>query len=280
MEHTDTILVLGATGHVGRHVVAGLLETGARVRAAVRRPDAAHLPAGVEVVHGDLTQPESLERAASGAASIFLLWPTPDTSAATDALVALTRDTSHIVYLSALDGPENHRPDGFWGDIEDLIRASGVHWTFIRAGGFATNVLGWADQIRTGVVRWPYGDAGRSLIHEQDIADVAVEALMAGGHTGRSYPLTGPEVLTQIEQVRIIGEELGREVQWEEQPVEEARERLVASWGDPDFVEMALAAWAAMVDAPEQVVGGPESITGNPARTFRQWVRDHLHYFR
>nr|WP_216853660.1 NAD(P)H-binding protein [Phytoactinopolyspora halotolerans] len=231
--------------------------------------------------HGDLTQPDALDAALDGVDAVFLLWPLFTTEAAPAAVGAIARHARRVVYLSAMSGNGDERPDGFWGEIEELIERSGVEWTFLRGGGFATNLLGWADQIRTdGVVRWPYGGAGRSLIHEADIADVAVRALLDDGHTGRTYSLTGPEVVTQAEQVRIIGEAIGREVRWEELPPDGARKQLLAEWGDEGYVDTALRAWADMVDNPEPVTDTVEQVTGRPARTFRQWAIDHADDFR
>ena len=88
----------------------------------------------------------------------------------------------------------------------------------------------WAGQVRAGVVRWPYGAAVRSLIHERDLAAVAVLALTEGGHAGRRYLLAGPQAISQ--QVETIGEAIGRPVRWEEAPREEARPQL-AALGDP-----------------------------------------------
>src|SRR2546427_12259639 len=84
---------------------------------------------------------------------------------------------------------------------------SGPEWTFLRPGGFATNALMWAPQVRAGdVVRWPYGAAARPLIHERDIADVAVQARTGDGHARARDVLTGPQVLTHVEQGPVIGE--------------------------------------------------------------------------
>jgi len=95
--------------------------------------------------------------------------------------------------------------------IEHLIRRTGREWTFPRSGGFAGNTLAWAPQIRSGdVVRWVYGAAGRSLIHERDIAAVGVRVVTEDGHAGAKYVLTGPQTLTQIEQVHTIGAAVGR----------------------------------------------------------------------
>jgi uncharacterized protein YbjT (DUF2867 family) len=170
------ILVTGATGTVGRQVVTQLRERGLPVRAVTRDPASAGLPAGVEVVRGDLADPASLEPHLAGADPVFLVWPftAPGLAAGLGARVAemLARHVTRVVYLSAQAAAG--RPDSFWATMERLIEASGAAWTFLRPTGFAANTLMWADQIRgQGVVRWPYGAATRSLVHESDLAAVA-----------------------------------------------------------------------------------------------------------
>jgi uncharacterized protein YbjT (DUF2867 family) len=279
----DTILVTGATGNVGRHVVNGLLDAGVRVRAMTRNPETAHLPDDVEVVQGDLLDPGGLDAALDGVSRMFLLWPLMTAEAAPAVLKAVAVRPRHVVFLSAMSVRDDRTPaeNGFWGQVEHAITEAGLDGTFLRAGGLATNTLGWADQIRAGsVVRWPYGRAARSLIHERDIAAVAVRALTTGGHVGARYTLTGPEAVTQADQARVIGEAVGREVRWEELPPDVAREQLTAAWGDPAFVDGALTYWASLVDDPEPATDTVERVTGVPARTFRQWAADHADDFR
>ena len=277
------IVVTGATGTVGRQVVMQLSERGAPVRAVTRDPGSAGLPAQVEVVRGDLADPASLEPYLAGADSAFLVWPftSPGLAAGTGSRVVqtLARHVPRIVYLSAHAAAG--RPGSSWATIERLIEQSGAAWTFLRPTGFAANTLMWADQIRSrGIVRWPYGAAARSLIHERDIAAVAVAALTDDRHDGQRYLLTGPEVITQAGQVRLIGEAIGRPMRWEELAPEAARQQLLAAWGDPAFVDTALATWAGLVTEPEPVTRTVEQITGVPARTFRQWAGDHVSDFR
>ena len=273
-------LVIGATGNVGRHLVEELTTAGVAVRALVRTA-AAGLPDGVEVVHGDLTEPDGLEACAAGVESVFLLWPFLTAEAAPPVLKAIAAHARRLVYLSSMsvrdDLAEQSDPiSGFHADIERLIEASGLEWTFLRAGGFATNTLQWAPQIRAeGVVRWPYGAAARSLIDERDIAAVAARALTGEGHQGARYTLTGPEALTQVEQVRLIGEAIGRPLRFEEIPPEEARRRMLEGGWPPAYADGALGAWAAMARTPEPVSSTVEEITGTPPRTFRQWALDH-----
>jgi uncharacterized protein YbjT (DUF2867 family) len=107
----------------------------------------------------------------------------------------------------------------FYAEIERLIEASGLQWTFLRPSGFAANTLGWAPNIRAErLARAPYGAARRSLIHEADIAAVAVRALIEDGQAGTKHVLSGPEALTQVEQARAIGEAIGHPVRFEETP--------------------------------------------------------------
>lgn len=170
---------------------------------------------------------------------------------------------------------------GFWGVIEKAVERSAADWVFLRCGGFATNTLGWARMIRDdGAVRWPYGDAARSLLHERDIADVAVRALLTTDLDGERPVLTGPANVTQAEQARLIGEAIGRDVRWVELPSGIARHELLAEWGDAGFVDAALAHWASLVGRGEPVTDTVERVTGHPARPFREWAADHADDFR
>jgi uncharacterized protein YbjT (DUF2867 family) len=241
------ILVVGSHGTVGRALVP-LLHQHEVVR-----------------FHGDLRSAH-----VPAADAVFLLWPffTPDgADAVTDAL-----ETQHVVYLSS----ESATPGNVFGQLEARIAAAGPQWTFLRPTGFAKNTLIWADQIRSGVVRWPFGQAGRSLIDERDIAAVAARALTER-HAGATHVLTGPEVLTQQQQVQRIGEALGRPVRWEEQPREAARAALEPIFGAG--TDAALDTWEAFIDRPEPVTDTVLTVTGRPAGSFRAWARDNADRF-
>jgi len=278
------ILVTGATGNVGRQVVSQLLASHARVRALTRYPEAADLPPGVEVVRGDLTVPETLDACLDSVDAVFLVWVGP-----ADAVAAVVdRIAQHARRIVFLSSP--HRtPHPFFqqpnplallhAEIERLIEASGLRWTFLRPGMFAANCLSWwAPQIRAGdVVRWPYAAAPTAAIDERDIAAVAVRALLEGGHDGAEYVLTGPQSLSQLEQVITIGDVIGRPLRFEEMSSEAARRELPFP---APAVDMLLNAWAAAIGQPALVTQTVAEITGRPARTFREWVSDHAAEFR
>ncbi len=274
-----TILVTGATGRVGRHVVQGLLEAGVTVRALVRNPLLTGLPADVVLEQGDIYDPTAVERAARGVDAAFLLWPSYSADGAEEVVTALTKQVSRVVYLSSLNVSDDEpAASGVWGEVEVML--AGTDWTFLRPGGFMVNTQEWADEIRTGdVVKMPSPGAGRSLIHERDIAAVAVLALLDDKHIGQTYRLTGPEVLTQTEQIAVLSNATGKPLRVEEQSPAEARQLMSDQGVDPAFIEGALAYWGSLVDSPEPVTDTFESLLGRPALTFRDWAEEHADEF-
>lgn len=278
------ILVIGATGNVGRAVVSQLLTTDCRVRAMTRNPLGHDFPPEVEVVRGDLTEAESLDPSLEGVDDVFLVWTAPFGAAAA-AVRRIARRAERLVLLTSphkTDHPffqQSNPIRGLYVELERLIEKSGLRWTFLRPGMFARNALSWwAPQIRTGdVVRWPYAAAPTAPIHERDIAAVAVRALVERGHDGAEYVLTGPESLSQLEQVMTIGEVIGRPLRYEEIPPGDAARELGFP---PPVAAMLLDAWAAALGQPAYVTATVGETTGRPARTFREWVGDHAGEFR
>jgi uncharacterized protein YbjT (DUF2867 family) len=281
-----TVLVSGATGNVGREVVSQLVNSGVSVRALVRTPNSAGLLAnGVEVVYGDLSVPDTLDKSLEQVEAVFLVWPGLPTNFAPPVLDVLKKHVRRVVYLSSMSVREDVAQQAdpitaFHADIERLIEQSGLEWTFLRISGLATNTLGWAQQIRAdGVVRWPYGAAARSLIHEKDVASVALHALISDKHSGAKYTLTGPQVLTQVEQVHAISRAIGRSLRYEEISPEIIRQQMLTQL-PVAMVDGMLKAWASFVQEPELVSHTVEEITGIAARTYSEWALDHANAFR
>src|SRR5438270_2708527 len=280
------VLVTGATGRVGRAVVDVLIDAGVPVRALTRSSEAAAtLPANVEVVTGDLTVPESLDAGLRGVGAVFLVWTAPPTTA--PAVVGrLATSTSRVVFLSS----PHQTPHPFFqqpnpmavlhADIERLIAAAGLESTIIRPGMFASNALfWWAPAIRAdGVVRWPYGAAETAPVDDRDVAAVAARTLYQDGHAGGDYVLTGPESLSQAEQMSIIGDVLGRPIKLVELSPDEFRSETEGSWPRPVVVKL-LAAWGATFGRPEIITSTVFDILGSAPRSFRQWAADNATAF-
>jgi uncharacterized protein YbjT (DUF2867 family) len=280
------VLVTGATGRVGRAVVGLLTDAGVPVRALTRgAAAAAALPANVEVVTGDLTVPASLDAGLRGVDAVFLVWTAPPATAPA-VVELLAKHARRVVFLSS----PHQTPHPFFqqpnpmaemhADIERLIAAAGVESTIIRPGMFASNVLfWWADAIRTGgVVRWPYGAAETAPVDDRDVAAVAARTLYQDGHAGGDYVLTGPQSLSQAEQVRIIGDVVRRRITFVELSPDEFRGETEGSW-PRSVVDMLLAAWGATLGRPAYVTATVSDILGSPPRTFRQWAADHAAAF-
>ncbi|HEY2017773.1 MAG TPA: NAD(P)H-binding protein [Bryobacteraceae bacterium] len=289
------ILIIGGTGTVGSQVVPQLRTRGVEVRALIRNPDAARFPAEIEVARGDLTSPETLDASLDGIDAVFLVWTAPPATV-DPVLERIAKHARRIVYLSApLKTPhplvQQPNPGRVLAErIERLIETSGLEWTFLRPGMFAANALRWwAPQIRAGdVVRWPYLAVPTAPIDARDIAAVAVRALCEDGHAGAEYVMTGPESLSQFEQVSTIGRAIGRPLRIEEMSPDEARRELPALFDrgakqpGPGLAvtNMLLDAWAAAVGHPAFVTSTVEEITGVPARSFLDWARDHATEFQ
>ncbi|GIH75290.1 SDR family oxidoreductase [Planobispora longispora] len=285
------ILVTGATGFVGRNVVTQLLQAGVEVRALTRNPAKANLPETVEVVRGDLTDLSTVAPALEGVTAMYL-FPVEETAREVVALAGQA-GVRRIVDLSAASVTAGLHTN----PVEQAVEESGLQWTHVRPCGFMANMLQiWAPSVRAErVVRYPFADDPMNLIHEADIAAVAVAALLEDGHHGAAYTLTGPALVTVREQVRAIGEALGEEVRYEEVTRERARELMKAQGGFAaesadlmlgftDYGGEAASGEDGYSDQDWSVLMRPwpdvEKVTGRPARTYAEWARDHIEDFR
>jgi uncharacterized protein YbjT (DUF2867 family) len=283
------ILVTGATGTIGRPLIDALVSEGAKIRAVTRHPQAAGLPAGVEVVEGDPAQPDTIAPFLEGVTALFLHPRAVGIPAAAD-LLALARQqgVQRVVALSAMnvDDPLDEQPSRYNGDrnkeVEDATVASGLDWVSLRASSFAMNtLLAWGAQIRAGdIVRYPYASFAEALIHERDLAGVGACALLTDALVGQRPVLTGPQSLTHEQMVAIIGEVLGSPLRYQELPPEAAEQGMVQQGLPEPFVQALLARYARGVGQPAPVTGEVERILGRPARIYAEWVADHAAAFR
>ncbi|MBN6034381.1 SDR family oxidoreductase [Amycolatopsis sp. 195334CR] len=255
-----TILVTGARGSVARALIDQLLAEGEKVRASSSSPDVT-VPDGVELVTGfDLT----------GVTKVFLY----ANAEVIPEFLAAASGIEHIVLLSSLASAEPEMAPGIaeWHlAAERPIEASGIPWTFLRPGAFATNTLAWAPGIRErGVAREAFPEMHLNSVHEQDIAQLALHALTRPGHAGKAYSLTGPESLSVRQHVDLIGAAIGRSLEVEKLPRAEATH----------LPDAALDAMEAAGTEPAPVGPTLHDHIGEPARTFATWATDHADDFR
>jgi uncharacterized protein YbjT (DUF2867 family) len=282
------ILVTGSTGVVGGLTVDRLARAGLPVRVLTREAGAASLPHGVEVAQGDLSDAASLGPALDGVDTVFLIWKQVTARDPEAAIRAMGPRVLRIVYLSSLSVRDDlerqiHPMTATHALIERSIAAAVGSWTVLRAGIFMKNGLTWRDELReTGARRFPYPDAGRSPVHEEDLADAAAAVLGRedDGLDGRTMILSGPEEIPEADLVSRLGEAVGEP--WRLEPVDPDayRAELLAEGEDPAMVDGALAYWERLTRIPEPVTGDVTALTGRPGRTYDEWVREHADAFR
>ncbi|MDL5157641.1 NAD(P)H-binding protein [Actinomycetospora termitidis] len=268
------IVVAGATGHVGSEVVAQLAAAGEPVRALTRRPDAWQGP-DVEVSRDDL----------SGARAAFLMSSEPVAPGGTPTRLAelvaraLDAGVGHLVLLSVFSGPEGADVIGRWNAArEALVVDSGVPWTLLRPGRFFSNALAWARSVPDGGPA-PVGFARRAAagIDPADVAAVAVRAL-GGDLVGAAPRLTGPESLTPLDELRLLGEVLGRPLPARELGPDDVARGMVAGGTAPEVVDAILARTLGSDEGVDPLPTVRE-LLGREPRRFVDWARAHADAF-
>jgi uncharacterized protein YbjT (DUF2867 family) len=254
-------------------LVDELLARGEEVRAMTRRPAAIEPRPGLEAT-----------TTIGKADAIFLLSPSGPGIPASDAALlraAIEAGIPRVVKLSAIGTPDDgevpanavggwHRPG------EQAVRASGLAWTILRPTTFATNTYAWIADIRAGrPIPNLFGDGLQGVVDPADIAAVAAAALTGPGHEGRTYTLTGPELISTSEQAAQLGAALGVPVRTVDIPLDQARDHLPAAVADVALEGAALVRRGGNAVVTDDV----ELVLGRRPRTFRAWVEAHTDRF-
>ncbi|MBS2014744.1 MAG: SDR family oxidoreductase [Deltaproteobacteria bacterium] len=275
------ILVLGATGTIGTHVVNELVSRGVTVRAAARNATSLTARSGVEPCGLVLGDDASVKRALDGVSAAFLLTPfDPDQVALGTHFVdrAKAAGVKRVVKLSAFGSDiEPGIQLGRWHRaIEKHLEASGLEHTILRPNNFMQNFLGYYPPDAEGVIYLPWGDAGCSFIDGRDVAQVAALALTEPGHAGKAYTLTGPSAFGIGEAAKTLSEVSGRKISYVDVPEATTREAM-AKAGAPAWMADAMMELHAIDKAgyATAVTDDFTRITGSAPRTFRDFARDH-----
>ncbi|MDU3814787.1 SDR family oxidoreductase [Mixta calida] len=218
-----TILVTGATGRVGQHVVKQLVKRGAAVRVLTRDPSKANLPSGVDVVQGDMLDVDSLRKAFTNVSTLFLL-NTVAGDEFTQAIITLNiareYGVKRVVYLSVLHADRFVNVPHFAvkSGAERMLEKMGFSATILRPAYFIDNDLMIKDVIfNHGVYPMPIGSKGIAMVDVRDIAEVAAIELIRrdqaqGELASETINLVGPDTLTGMDVAAIWTEILGRQV--------------------------------------------------------------------
>ena len=275
------ILLVGATGKVGSKVAARLAAHGTRARALVRDPDAARatLDGAADLIRGDLANVASIAAALEGVEVAYLANGQTDRQVELETNFLAAAEAAGLPRLVKVTAP-HARPDGphvfgrWQSQIEARVTESGIPTTLLRPNMYMANLLGSAGGIRDGKLYSTAADGALAWVDPADIADVAVAAIGDPAHAGKTYEVTGPEVIGYDDLAERFSRVLGR-------PVEHVRidddtfrlaltEAGLPAWTVDAFVEM----YARGVRGGhfEQTSDDVERVLGRPPRSIDEWI--------
>jgi uncharacterized protein YbjT (DUF2867 family) len=280
------ILVVGATGNVGSVLVERLVHARHGVRALTRNPKRAaeRLGPNVEIVAGDLLDPESLAAALRGVEVASLATtPTPLLGEQEGNFIeaARTAGLRRLVKLSAfgIDFATDW-VHAAHARSERRLRASGIAYVVLRPVIFMSNLLFEGAAIQIGQLPSAFGDGAMSFVDPRDVAELMARALVEPRHDGETWEFGGPEALTYDDLAATFTRILGRSIAHVR--LDHAGFRAAAlGAGLPDFVVEAI------LDAAAHTLEGDYTtndevirrILGRPAHGFADWVERHRHAF-
>ena len=277
-------LVLGGTGNVGRQLLSQLLALSSppTIRASARSPVTAHFPAAVEAVAADVTDPSTFPALFANVDRAFLY---AREGGKYDELseAAKAAGVQRLVLLSSVSVEEHpeSKIGAYHKRAEDAIKASGVHYTFIRAGFFSSNFHMFVDpQLARGdgVVELPYPNALIAPVAEEDMAAVALTALTTDKLQNEAPRVGGPEKIDMGTAVTVIGKVRAAAGKPALTVKQLSEEEWVSKYTDilpipPFVVKMMAGMWSEMV-TKQPWIASSEKLTGKQSTMFEQWVEN------
>lgn len=275
------ILVTGATGNVGSEIARQLIARNVPFRIYVRDAEkaAAMIGAdGYEVAIGSFSDAEAFAAALDGITSLYMVTNQSDAfKAELQRMVAQIEAASveRFVMLSAEGDPDS---DIFFvrrtGELEAVVRASTLNWTFLRPDWFMQN---FANFVALGMVAFPEGPGKTSFVDVRDVAEIAILALTEATHAARTYRLTGPDAMTFAQAAARISAVIGREIPFVGITPEQMRDALIAQgaeqWYAEMNAEMTFAVRMGMSFSPSNDI---EFLLGRKPRSIESFAADRL----
>ncbi|MBL8642824.1 MAG: SDR family oxidoreductase [Rhodospirillaceae bacterium] len=290
-----TILLTGATGKTGGAAAKalaskmGAAKGGLKLRALVRNAEKAQAlkDLGIELVVGDIADNAVLEKAFAGVDKALLLLPNSQKQLEleknfTD--LAKKAGVKHIVKVSSMESvpgatasiPATHVAS------ENHIRASGLAWTMVRPNFFMQNLLGNGRTIKEmGKFFLPCGNGCTAMSDTRDIGAVIAEVLSGTGHEGKSYDVTGPQVLTFAQAAEIIGSVIGKKVEYVDQPMAEYRAMLGKFITNEWHLNAVCQLFAEIGEGGlNKTTDTVKKLLGREPASLEQFVREHIAVFK
>ena len=282
------ILLTGVTGKTGGATAQALLGKGVPLRAIARNADkAAPLKAaGIELVVGDVSDPAVLAKALSGVDKALMIMPNGERQLELEKQfidAAKKAGVKHLVKMSSMEAvadakapiPKIHYAAG------QYLAASGLAWTLLKPNFFMQNFLGSAGTIKEqGKFFLPMAEGRTVMADVRDIGAVAAEVLTGSGHAGKSYEITGPEVLSFADAAERFTRVLGRKVEYVHVPMPAYRQTLARFLTNEWHLNAVCELFQEIADGQDlHIADSVQKLTGKPPRSLEQFIRDHQAVF-
>jgi uncharacterized protein YbjT (DUF2867 family) len=279
------MILVTTAGKVGTEAVRSLLLRPVPVRVLVRDPGKARAlaDAGAEVAVGDLDVPASIDEAMAGVTAVVLVSPAVPAQEMNVIASAARAGVGHVVKATSkasADSPIARRRGQT--EIEADLAASGLAHTLLRSNAYMQNILALAPAIAATSRFGSAAGKGRTgMVDARDVGAVAAEiAASPAAHAGKTYWLTGPELISNYDVAAVLSELLGRTITYTELSFDENREAMIRAGVPAPVAEMNAQAFSLTADGDaEWVTDDVPAILGRPARSFAQFAADHATAF-
>ena len=282
------LLLTGVTGKTGGATAQALLKQGVKFRAIVRNAEkaAALKAAGVELVIGDVTDRAVLEKALTGVDRALMTMPNGEKQLELEKQfvdVAKKAGVKHVVKMSSMEAAADAKapiPKIHYAS-EQYLKQSGLAWTFIKPNFFMQNLLGSAGTIKEqGKFFLPLGQGKTVMIDTRDIGACVAVVMTSPGHEGQAYELTGPEELGFADTAERFTKVLGRKVEYVHVPMPAYRQTLARFLTNEWHLNAVCELFQEIADGQDlHVTGTVQKLTGKPATSLEQFIRDHQAVF-
>ncbi|MEZ5565222.1 MAG: SDR family oxidoreductase [Gammaproteobacteria bacterium] len=282
------ILLTGVTGKTGGASAQALLKKGVPLRAIVRDAEkaAALKAAGVELVVGDVGDKATLEKAFAGVEKALMTIPNSQKQLEIEKQfvdVAKAKGVKHVVKMSSMEAvAEATSPIAkIHYDSGEYLKKSGLGWTLMKPNFFMQNFLGSGATIKAqNKFFLPMGKGQTVMIDTRDIGACVAEVLTGLGHTGKEYPITGPEVLTFADAADRFSKALGRKIEYVYVPMESYKETLARFLTNEWHLNAVCSLFNEIAQWQDlSTTDGVKTLTGKAPISLEQFVRDHQAVF-
>jgi uncharacterized protein YbjT (DUF2867 family) len=279
------VILVTTAGKVGSETARLLRDRDVPVRVLVRDPAkaAALAEAGVEIASGDLGVPASIDEAMNGVSGVVLVSPAVPAQELNVVASAARAGVGHVVKATSKASAGSPIARRRWQtEIEAGLAATGIPHTLLRSNAYMQNVLALAPAIATTSTFGSCAGQGRTgLVDARDVAAVAAEIIASpAAHAGKTYWLTGPELLSNYDVAAVLSKLLGRTITYQELTFEQTKDAMIRAGVPEQIAEMNAQAFSLTADGDaEWVTQDVPSLLGRPARSFEQFAGDYAAAF-